>query len=45
MCNFLVYCADPRKKRAAVKAAYSMLNRIGGSDTSPRATRPSGCPV
>ena len=35
MCNFLVFCPDPRKKRAADRTVYSMFRRIGGSDTSP----------
>jgi hypothetical protein len=35
MCNFLVFCPDPRKKGDADKVVYSTFNRISGSDTSP----------
>jgi DNA-binding Lrp family transcriptional regulator len=35
MCNFLVFCADPGKKRAADKVIHSTFARIGASDTSP----------
>ena len=35
MCNFLVFCPDPGKKRAADSAIHSTFSRIGSSDTSP----------
>jgi DNA-binding Lrp family transcriptional regulator len=35
MCNFLVFCSDPGKKRAADYVIHSTFSRIGASDTSP----------
>jgi DNA-binding Lrp family transcriptional regulator len=34
MCNFLVFCSDPGKKRAADYVIHSTFDRIGASDTS-----------
>ena len=34
MCNFLVFCSDPVKKRAADKTILSTFSRTGASDTS-----------
>jgi hypothetical protein len=35
MCDFLIFCEDPRKKRIVDKAVVAAFSRIGGSDTSP----------
>ena len=35
MCNFLVFCPDRDKKRAADEAILSTISRIGATDTSP----------
>lgn len=35
MCNFLVFCPDPEKKRAADYQIHSRFSRIGASDTTP----------
>ena len=34
LCNFLVFCQDPGKKRAADYSIHSNFTRIGASDTS-----------
>ena len=34
MCNFLVFCSDPKKKRAADSVILSTFSRMGASDTS-----------
>jgi DNA-binding Lrp family transcriptional regulator len=35
MCNFLIFCPDRGKKRAADQVILSMFTRLGASDTSP----------
>ena len=35
MCNFLVFCSDRDKKRAADRVVNSTFSRIGASQTSP----------